>query len=189
MISLTARYELAAISLIQHRPQEAVQQANEILSTQPNDRRARLLYASGLDGQPAMHQTARGVLTRLIQDFPQDPEPQVQMGFLALAEREFPQAIEILGKYRANADARTLASLANAYVHEKQFDQARSILHEGLAKWPDSSVLLDQLAETEALSGHYDLALAQYQKAAGARSEIDRPAAAHGRSVRSPGRP
>ncbi len=49
-------------------------------------------------------------------------------------------------------------------MHEKQFDQARAILNEGLGKWPNSAVLLEQLAGDEALSGQYDLALAQYQK-------------------------
>jgi tetratricopeptide (TPR) repeat protein len=160
---LAARYELADISLAQHRPQEAVQQADEILSAQPNDRRARLLYARALMATGDA-ETARGVLTRLIKDFPQDAEPQVQLGFLALAEKNFPQSIEILGKHRASGDARIFAALANAYMNGKQFDQARAILNEGLGKWPGSSVLLEQLADTEALSGHYDLALAQYQK-------------------------
>jgi tetratricopeptide (TPR) repeat protein len=160
---LPARYELADIGLIQHRPQEAVQQASEILRTQPNDRRARLLYASGLIGTGA-GETARAVLTQLIKDFPQDSEPQVQMGILALAERNFPGAIDILGKHRATGDARTRAALANAYMNEKQFDQARAILNEGLGKWPGSSDLLESLARTEALAGHYDLALAQFQK-------------------------
>ena len=159
-----ARYQLADIDLIQHRPQEAVRQANEILRTQPNDRPARLLYVSALIGAGDTT-TARAVLLRLIQDFPQDPEPRVQLGLVALAGRDFPQAIQILGKYRANGDARTFASLANAYIHEKQFDQARAILSEGLAKWPDSSILLKQLGDAEALSGNYDLAVAQYQKA------------------------
>ena len=160
---LAARYELAEIGLIQHRPQEAVQQASEILSTQPNDRRARLLYASGLIGTGDAD-AARAVVTRLIRDFPQDPEPQVQLGLLALAQKNFPQAIEILGRHRAAGDARVFAALADAYVNQKQFDQARAILNEGLGKWPNSSILLEQLAGTEALSGHYDLALAQYQK-------------------------
>jgi tetratricopeptide (TPR) repeat protein len=157
------RYELADIGLIQHRPQEAVQHAGEILATQPNDRRARLLYASGLIGIRDAD-TARGVLTRLIKDFPQDAEPQIQMGLLALAEKNFPQAIEILSKHRASGDARVFAALANAQLNEKQFDQSRAILNEGLSKWPNSSVLLEQLAGTEAVSGHYNLALAQYQK-------------------------
>jgi tetratricopeptide (TPR) repeat protein len=160
---LPAHYELAEIGLLQHRPQEAVQQASEILRTQPNDRRARLLYASGLIGT-GDGDAARSVLTGLIKDFPQDAEPQVQLGLLALAERNFPQAIDLLSKQRASGDARTFAALANAYMNQKQFDQARAILNEGLGKWPGSSDLLEQLARTEAMAGHYDLALAQFQK-------------------------
>ncbi len=67
-------------------------------------------------------------------------------------------------KHRASGDARIFAALASAYLNEQQFDQARAILNEGLAKWPDSSDLLEQLARTEALAGHYDLALSQFQK-------------------------
>ena len=160
---LAARYELAEIGLMQHRPQDAVQQASEILSTQPDDRRARLLYGSALmgTGDP---EAARAVVTRLVKDFPQDPEPQVQLGLLALAERNFPQAIDILTKHRDSGDVRIFAALAQAYTHENQLDQARAVLNEGLGKWPNSSVLLEQFAGTEALSGHYDVALAQYQK-------------------------
>jgi tetratricopeptide (TPR) repeat protein len=160
---LAPHFELAEIALLRQRPQEAVQQSGEILATQPNDRRARLLYASGLIGIRDAD-AARGVLTRLIKDFPQDAEPQIQMGLLALAEKNFPQAIEILSKHRASGDARVFAALANAHLNEKQFDQSRAILNEGLSKWPNSSVLLEQLAGTEAVSGHYDVALAQYQK-------------------------
>ncbi len=75
-----------------------------------------------------------------------------------------PQAIDILSPHRASGDARIFAALANAYLNQKQFDQARAILNEGLGKWPDSSDLLEQIARTEALAGHYDLALAQFQK-------------------------
>jgi tetratricopeptide (TPR) repeat protein len=161
---IAARYELARIGLLQHHPQEAVQQASEILSAHPNDRQARLLYATGLMGAGDT-ETARAVLMRLIKDFPRDSEPQVQLGLLALAEKNFAQAAQLLGKQRANGDARTFAALANAYVHEKQFDQARATSSEGLSKWPNSPALLEQLADTEALSGHYDVALTQYQKA------------------------
>jgi len=160
---LAARYELAEASLLQQRPQEAVQQAGEILNTQPNDRRARLLYGRGLSGTGDAD-GARAVFTRLIKDFPEDAEPRTQLGLLALAEKNFPQAIDILGPERANGDARIFAALADAYVHEKQFDQARATLNAGRAKWPNAAVLQQQLANTELLSGHYDLALAQYQQ-------------------------
>jgi tetratricopeptide (TPR) repeat protein len=158
-----ARYELAEIGLIQRRPREAVQQATAILRAQPNDRRARLLYASGLAGT-GDPDAARAVLTRLIKDFPRDAEPQVQLGLLALATRNFPQAIDILSQHRASGDARIFAALASAYMNQKHLDQAAAILNEGLGKWPGSSDLLEQLARTEVLAGHYDLALAQFQK-------------------------
>lgn len=160
---LAARYEMADVSLALHRPQEAVQQANEILSTQPNDRRARLLYARGLIGTGDA-EAARGALSRLSQDFPQDAEPQLQMGLLALSQKNFAHAIDILSKQRASGDARTFAALATAYLNERQFDQARAILTEGLGRWPGSSILMEQLGDTEALLGNYGVALAQYQK-------------------------
>jgi len=160
---LRARYELAEIGLIQHRPQDAVQQAGEILKTQPNDRRARLLYASGLIGT-GDGDRARAILTRLIKDFPQDAEPQMELGLLALSERNFPRAIDILGEHRASGNARIFAALAGAYANEQRFDRARAVLDEGLAKWPGSTDLLEQVARTEALAGHYDLALSQFQK-------------------------
>jgi len=161
--TVRARYELAEVGLIQHRPQEAVQQASAILKIQPNDRRARLLYAAGLIGT-GDGDAARATLTRLIKDFPRDAEPQVQLGLLALAERNFSQAIDILSKYRATGDARVFAALGSAYINSQQLDQARAILNEGLEKWPGSSDLLEQRARTEVLSGHYDLAMAQFQK-------------------------
>ena len=130
--SLTAaRYELAEIALRQQHPQEAVQQAGAILSAQPNDRRARLLYATGLI-QTGDAQTARGVLARLIND--------------------------------DSGNERVFAALAGAQLAQKQWDQARKVLNDALIKWPNSVALLQQRADLEAISGHYDAAQAQYEK-------------------------
>jgi len=158
-----ARYELAEISLIQQRPTEALSQANEILKLLPNDRRAKLLRTSGLIGT-GDGVTARADLARLIKEFPQDPEPQLQLGFLALAEHKYPEAIDVLAKNRNNGDPRVFEGLAIAYLNQKLFDKALETLNEGLIKWPDSSMLLEKLASTEALAGRYDRAIAQFQK-------------------------
>jgi tetratricopeptide (TPR) repeat protein len=165
-----ARYELADIALIRNQPKEAVQQASAILATLPNDHRARLLYGRGLAGT-GDGDTARAVLLRLTHDFPQEAAPQVELGLLALAEKNFAEAIDILNRYRVNGDDRTFAALANAYMNQKQIDQARATLNEGLGKWPNSSVLLEQLAGTEAVAGHYDVAMAQFQKLLSADSK------------------
>lgn len=159
-----ARYQLAELALLQHRPREAVEQAQQILNKQPQDRHARLLYAGALIAADDV-ETARAILDGLHKDFPHDPEVQVQLGFAAVAAKDFPQAIEIFEAQRSTADPRTITALATAYLHQRQFDQAREVVSDALRKWPDSPALLNQLGDTEALSGHYDLALADYQKA------------------------
>ncbi len=165
-----ARYQLAEIALLQHRPQEAVQQAQEILNKQPKDRQARLLYSNALIAAGDV-ETARAMLNELSKDYPRDPEVAAQLGLAAVAEKNFPQAIAIFEEHRSGANPRTIAALASAYLHEKQFDQARAVLTDALHKWPDSPELLEHLGDTEALSGHYDLALAGYQKALGRDSK------------------
>lgn len=159
-----AHYQLAQIALLQHHPQEAVEHAQDILNKRPTDRQARLVYTNALIAAGDV-ETARAMLDGLNKDFPHDPEVEVQFGLVAVAEKNFPQAIKIFEEHRSAADPRTTTVLASAYLHERQFDQARAVLSDALHKWPDSPLLLEQLADTEALSGHYDLALADYQKA------------------------
>ncbi len=158
-----ARYELAEVSLMTERPADAVQQANRILELRPNDRRARLLRTGGLiaTGDAA---EARGELAQLIKQFPRDTEPRLQLGLLAIAEKKYSDAIEVLSKHRASGDARVNTGLAVAYLHQKQYDKAREALNEGLKNEPDSPMLLERLADTEALTGQYDLAIDHLQK-------------------------
>jgi tetratricopeptide (TPR) repeat protein len=160
---VASRYELAEISLLQQRPADAVQQANRILGFRPNDRKARLFRTGGLIAQGAAAE-ARGELAQLIKEFPRDTEPQLQLGLLAIAESKYPEAIDVLGNYRIRGDPRVCTGLAVAYLHLKQYDKAREVLNEGLRLVPDSRMLLGQLADTEALAGHYDLAIDQLQK-------------------------
>jgi tetratricopeptide (TPR) repeat protein len=160
---IPARYELAEISLLQHQPDQALRQANDILRLRLDDRRARLLRTRALIGTGDAA-TARVELLCLIKVSPSDIETQMQFGFLALAERKYPEAIDILSRQRPSGDPRAFVGLATAYLHQKQLDAARETLHEGLEKSPDTPVLLKQLAETEALAGHYDLAIDYFQK-------------------------
>jgi tetratricopeptide (TPR) repeat protein len=160
---LAARYQLAEIDLLQQQPAQAVQQADRILELRPHDRRARLLRTGGWIalGDAA---AARTDLARLIQEAPQDTEPQLQLGLLAIAEKQYATAIGVLSKYRRSGDARVWDGLAIAYLRQKQYDKAREVLDEGLRNTPDSPMLLRELADTEALSGQYDLAMEQLRK-------------------------
>jgi len=158
----SARYELAEITLAQ-QPAEALHQANEILKVRPGDRRARLLRTSGLIGT-GDGVSARAALAQLIQESPKDEEPQLQLGLLALAEHNYALAIDILSKHRGGGDTRVFAGLAIAYLNRNEVDASYEILGEGLKKSPGSPALLEQVADVEALTGQYDLAIAQFQQ-------------------------
>ena len=159
---IQARYEVAELNLVDHLPNDALQQANQILMIHPSDRRARLLRTRALIGAGNVA-AARAELLQLLKQSPEDSEAQLQLGFLALAERNYSQAIEILSKQREHGDIAAFVGLAKAYLHEKQIDAARATLAEGLKKWPDSTTLLEQLADTEVIAGHYDAAASDYQ--------------------------
>jgi tetratricopeptide (TPR) repeat protein len=160
---LRARYALAEIGLFQNRPDETLQQANEILKVRPADPRARLLHAQALtkSGNSA---TARYELTRLTQDFPHNAQAQVELGLLALSEKKFHEAEDIFGKLRETGDPRAIAGLARSYASQRQFDKAIEILNDGLKKSNNSVLLLRQIATTEAFAGKYDAAIATFQK-------------------------
>jgi tetratricopeptide (TPR) repeat protein len=160
---IPVRYELAEVSLLQQQPYEALRHTNEILSLRSDDRRARLLRTRALIGTGDAA-TARAELLGLIKKAPQDIEPHLQLGFLALAEHQYREAIDILSQQRASGDQRAFAGLATAYLRQKRVDAARETLNEGLQRAPNSPVLLQQLAETEALAGNYDLAVEYFQK-------------------------
>lgn len=160
---VAARYELAEINLILQRPADTIQQAREILERRPNDRRARLLRTAGWIAT-SDRAAARAELARLIKEFPHDTEPQLQLGLLAIAESRYSDAIDLLSKYRGSGDARVFNGLAVAYLHQKQYDKARETLNEGLKNEPGSPMLRERLADTEALAGHYDLAIDHLRK-------------------------
>jgi len=160
---VAARYELAEVSLMEQRPADALQQANKILALRPDDRRAKLLRTAGLisSGDAGV---ARAELAQLIKQDPNDTEPRLQTGLLAIAEKKYAEAIDILGKYRGQGDARVCNGLAVAYLHQKQYDKAREALNEGLKSQPDSPMLQERMADTEALAGRYDPAIEHLQK-------------------------
>ena len=159
---LAARYELAEIALTQLRPDEALQQINEILKLRPNDARAKRLHARALIST-GNFVTARTELTRLIQASPHDTEAQVELGFLDLAENKSQEALELFNKVRNTGDPRVFTGLATAYTLRREFDKATEVLNEGLKVSPGSTVILEQLGRTSALRGQYDVAITQFK--------------------------
>jgi tetratricopeptide (TPR) repeat protein len=159
---LPARYALAEIALLQNQPELALQQADYILNAQPNAQRARLLRAQALM-RSGNSMLARVELTKLSQDFSKDIQPKLELGLVALSDKKYAEAIGIFDKLRPSGDPRIFAGLAIAYSSQTQYQKALETLKEGLKLSPHSVLLLREKAETTALAGEYDLAIAQFQ--------------------------
>ena len=157
---LPARYALAEIALVQNQPDQALQQADEILDAQPNAQQARLLRAQALmrTGNLAL---ARAELTKLSQDWSKDIQPQLELGLVALSGKKYAEAIGIFDKLRATGDPRIFAGLAMVYSSQAQYQKALETLNEGLKDSPNSVLLLSERAKTTALAGEYDPAIDQ----------------------------
>jgi predicted Zn-dependent protease len=161
--NLPARYALAEIGLVQNHPDQTLQQAEEILKVRPNERRAQLLHAQGLV-QSGNSAVARAELTTLIKESPKDVQPQLELGLLALAQKRYPEATGIFDKLLASGDPRAAAGLAMSYSSQKQYQKAIEVLSDELKKTPNSALLMTERANTAALAGQYDLAIAEFQK-------------------------
>jgi Flp pilus assembly protein TadD len=166
---MQARYQLAAISLSQHRASDALQQTSEILKAQPKDPRSRMLHALALTGTGNQSQ-ARAEFTQLISEFPQYGEPRLGLGLLALSQKKYQEAEEIFGKLGVK-DPRAVAGLAATSSAGRQFQKAIGLLNGALEQSPDSLMLREQLASTAAAAGQYDLAIAEFKKLVASQSK------------------
>jgi tetratricopeptide (TPR) repeat protein len=160
---LPPRYALAEVGLMDQRPQESLQQANEILKIRPNDNSARLLHARSLIATGDLS-TARDELSAMAKTSPRDPQLQLELGLVALSEQKYAEARSIFNKLESNGDARSTVGLSDTYLAQGQFERAFEILQEGFRRTPDSALIHEEFAKIAALTGRYDLAVTEYQK-------------------------
>jgi tetratricopeptide (TPR) repeat protein len=159
---LQARYALAKLGLTQKRPDDTLQQANEILKVRPNDPQARFLRAQALarTGNAASARTEFG----RIQDFEHNSQAQLELGLLALSEKKYQEAEQIFSKLAAAGDPQAVAGLAQVYASQKHFDKALEVLGAGLKKSANSTLLLEQHGAIAAVAGQYEAATADFRK-------------------------
>lgn len=161
-----ARYELAEIALQQQHSREAVEQAGAILSAQPNDRRARLLYATALL-QTGDAQTARGVLTRLMADYPGDVRVFAALASAYRGQKQLDQARQVLhdGLAKWPDSLALLEQLADIEALSGHYEAAQVQYEKLLSRDPRSLDLLRRLGEVADRLGDHNRAIAYYQRA------------------------
>jgi tetratricopeptide (TPR) repeat protein len=172
---LPARYALAELGLVNQRPQEALQQTNEILKVRPDDSRARLLHARSL-AATGNDSGAQDELNAMAKGAPRNTQVQLELALVALSQHKYEEARSIFTKLEDSGDPRAVVGLSETYLAEKQFQKGFDILQAALKRSPGSPLVHEQFAKAAALTGRYDLAVAEYQKllSAGPKSVANR---------------
>ena len=172
---LLPRYALVQLDLMQGKAQDALRLADEVIAVAPGDERARLLHVT-CQIAARQYQPAQAELNRLATDFPQSGQVKYRMALLALAERKFPEAEQILRQLQGSAgpDPQVYSALAQAYEGEKEPAKAIQALQDEIKRAPAAAGLRQVLAQVAMSSGKYDVAIEQYkQLAAVAPNSID----------------
>lgn len=161
---LPARLTLAQLGLALRNPKETIRYANEVLAIDPTNGAAQLLRAAGLIGTNRLGE-ARPELERLARALPDSQEVQLQLGVLAIAERNFKQAEEIFSRLRQkdSPDPRAMSGLIETYASRQQFEAALQMVRADLKAAPQSVPMRQLLAQTAARAGEYDVAVAEYR--------------------------
>jgi tetratricopeptide (TPR) repeat protein len=158
-----ARIDLGRISIMRKRPDQALQQANDILKLHPDSHPAKLLRTRALIGTGDL-KTAQVELAKLEKDSPRDTQVQLQLALLAAADKKVPQATALLDTLRNTSDSDVFIALASIYLSQRQPDKAFAILNEGLKKSDSPEAIHTQLAVTALVTGRLDMAIAEFQK-------------------------
>jgi tetratricopeptide (TPR) repeat protein len=158
-----AKVELGRIAIMQRRPAEALQQANEILARRPDYRPAKLLRTRALIATGDL-KVARTELLRLAKDSPLDNGAKLQMALLAIADKKYAEGVDSLNTLRGSGDPEVFVALASVYSMQRNFDKAIEILNDGVKKSDNPILVHTQLATTAAYAKRYDLAIAEFQK-------------------------
>lgn len=157
-----AQFELGKLYLTRGQPVEALQAANAAAALRPNDRHMRLLQAWSLanTGQAVK---ARVLLEQLMKEYPNDDQVRLQLGLIALRQANYREAINFLQELPKTGPA-VVSNLAAAYIGLQQYGRAQEVLSQALKLAPGSEMIMEQIAETNALSGNYGLAASQLEK-------------------------
>jgi tetratricopeptide (TPR) repeat protein len=158
-----ARLALGQLELARGENPQAVQTAEEVLTTDPASLPARLIRTTGLMNMRE-NQKAREELTAVLKMYPKSNDARFQLGELDYLERRYKDAegdFQIL--IEAN-DPRGLPGLMEVQVAQGQWDKAIQLAEEQVRRSPDRIDFRLELAITCSRAGRYAEATAEFQK-------------------------
>lgn len=159
----------ARVSLAREDYALANQYGQEITQLTGGQAGARLLQAEALTGAGNFEE-ARKQIAMLQKDYPDAPEPKLQLGALDLAKKDYAGAESLYRSlYEANRkDLRPLSGLVQTLLAENRSDAAVQLLTQERQKSP-SPELDTMLADTALRGNKLDLAIQEYAKMSNAQ--------------------
>ncbi len=157
------RLALMQVDLSQGRAQEALTVSEEVLANTPNDPQARLMHATCLTGA-GRYPEARAELTGLATRYPQVRQVKFRLGVLALSEKKFKEAEQIMSQLNASGpdDPQVKLALAQAYSAQNEPAKGMALLQDEVRRNPDAFAVRQMLANFAMQTGKYDVAVEQY---------------------------
>ena len=154
---------LVEIAFAEHKFEEAVSLANELIQRQPQNIQARLLKALVLRDM-RRYADARSELQHILQIAPQNRTAYLQLGLIEIERKDYSNAEAAFRKLQdLGSDDSATYGLAVMYSVRGQLDKANQILKKELERFPKHP-LLHQLVAAIALQGQdYDRAIAEYR--------------------------
>jgi len=135
--------------------------ADDILKTEPENLRARLLLTEALAGL-GENDKAETELKQVLAINPNIREAQLQLAHALIAQGKYPEAEAILGKVQN--DPRGFIDYVALKMVEGHSDEAIQILNQRLNAQPNNQALRFALANVQVRSKRYDDAIANFQK-------------------------
>src|SRR5579883_3492059 len=157
---------LSEIAFDQHRPQEALTRLSPVLTSQPGNRRARLLNVLALAAAGRVAE-ARTNLNSLLRDEPTYVDARLELAFLDVQDNKLAEAEGVFRRLYQNRQAmpRSIEGLVQVLNARGDSQQAMHILEEAISTSPQPGALRLLFATTAAKVGRDDLVGSQLQQA------------------------
>ena len=154
---------LIEVAFAEHKFEEAVRLADELISRQTQNTQARLLKAVVLR---EMHRyaDARSELQHVLQITPKNRTAYLQLGLLEIDQKDYPKAEAAFKKLQGlGSDDSATYGFALIYSVRGQLDKANEILKKELARFPKHPLLHELAAAIAIQAQDYDHAIAEYR--------------------------
>jgi len=156
-----ARLLLAHVEMERKEFPRVTEIADDILKTEPENLRARLLRTEALSNL-GENEKAEAELRQVLAINPNIGEAQLQLAKVLVAQKKYPEAEALFARFQN--DPRAFIDYIALKILEGHQDEAIQILKQRLSAQPNNQTLRFALGNVQARAGRYDDAISNFRK-------------------------